>query len=69
MLCSPASTALSSPPTFPWRPNTAVLTGRLTGRDIETRWVTPGYVEYIFDRPLRGDPLRLPGVPKDKTQQ
>jgi spermidine synthase len=25
-----------------------VLTGRLTGRGVETRWVTPGYIEYVF---------------------
>ncbi len=25
-----------------------VLVGRLAGRGIETRWVTPGYVEYVF---------------------
>jgi spermidine synthase len=25
-----------------------VLAGRLTGRGVETRWVTPGYIEYVF---------------------
>jgi len=25
-----------------------VLAGRLAGRGVETRWVTPGYVEYVF---------------------
>ncbi|MDY7076743.1 MAG: hypothetical protein SXV54_07430 [Chloroflexota bacterium] len=25
-----------------------VLAGRLTGRTVETRWVTPGYIEYVF---------------------
>jgi spermidine synthase len=26
----------------------AVLAGRLSGRGVETRWVTPAYVEYVF---------------------
>ena len=32
----------------PLETDPAVLAGRLTERGIETRWVTPGYIEYIF---------------------
>jgi spermidine synthase len=32
----------------PLETDPAVLVGRLTGRGVQTRWVTPGYIEYIF---------------------
>lgn len=32
----------------PLQADVAVLVGRLAGRGIETRWVTPGYIEYVF---------------------
>jgi spermidine synthase len=33
---------------FPLEINPAVLAGRLAERGVETRWVTPGYVEYVL---------------------
>jgi spermidine synthase len=32
----------------PLETDTTVLVGRLTGRDVETRWVTAGYIEYVL---------------------
>jgi spermidine synthase len=32
----------------PLETDPTVLAGRLTGRGVETRWVTPGYIEYVL---------------------
>ncbi|MFQ6101527.1 MAG: methyltransferase domain-containing protein [Anaerolineae bacterium] len=32
----------------PLETDPATLAGRLAGRSVETRWVTPGYIEYVF---------------------
>jgi hypothetical protein len=54
----------------PLETNPAMLTGRLTGRDIETRRVTPGCVEYVFTTDRFVVILfAFQVLPKDITQQ